>query len=76
MRAAAGRGAGYTGRVGFQGTARDDPFIDPVPFEEITPPEGVTVRLTQRGGHVGFIGWTGRWAERVAAEWLIAGGAQ
>lgn len=51
-------------------TSRDDPFIAPEPFEELTPPECVTVRITRRGGHVGYVGWTGRWAERLAVEWL------
>ncbi|MGL4550017.1 MAG: YheT family hydrolase [Gemmataceae bacterium] len=61
------------GRIGARTlivTARDDPFIDPGPFDELTPPPGVTVRVTERGGHVGFVGWGGGWAERAAVAWL------
>jgi predicted alpha/beta-fold hydrolase len=54
-------------------TARDDPFIDPGPFDELTPSANLLVRVTERGGHVGFIGWGGRWAEAVAVGWLLGG---
>lgn len=55
-------------------TARDDPFIAADPFERLTPPPNVTVRIADRGGHTGFLGRDGRggtgWAERHIAEWL------
>jgi predicted alpha/beta-fold hydrolase len=55
-------------------TARDDPFIDVAPFEDIQPSRYVETRILNRGGHVGFIGRDGngglRWAERHAVEWV------
>ena len=56
-------------------TARDDPFIAVEPFEELTPPPNVTLRILPHGGHVGFLGCDGsggfRWAERRLVEWLM-----
>jgi len=53
-------------------TSRDDPFVDPIPFEEIPKREPLTVWIVPRGGHVGFVdAWGGRWAERWAARWLL-----
>jgi predicted alpha/beta-fold hydrolase len=55
-------------------TARDDPFIAVEPFESLTPAAAVEVRILERGGHLGFLGWDGaggiRWAERRLMEWL------
>jgi hypothetical protein len=55
-------------------TARDDPFIAVEPFEELRPSPMVQVRILERGGHVGFIGWDGgggiRWAEHHLVQWL------
>jgi predicted alpha/beta-fold hydrolase len=55
-------------------TARDDPFVCPQPFETVTVPACVDVRIYPRGGHLGFLGWDGvggfRWGERRIAEWL------
>jgi predicted alpha/beta-fold hydrolase len=57
-------------------TARDDPFIAVEPFEKLTAPAHVDVRILERGGHLGFLGWDGaggiRWAERRLVEWLHA----
>jgi predicted alpha/beta-fold hydrolase len=53
-------------------TARDDPFIAVEPFEELRAPAHVEVHIADRGGHVGFIGWGGRWAERWLVDWLLA----
>jgi hypothetical protein len=54
-------------------TARDDPFIAVEPFEELSPPGHIEVRIVDRGGHLGFLGWDGsggiRWAERRVLEW-------
>jgi predicted alpha/beta-fold hydrolase len=56
-------------------TARDDPFIPAAPFETLTAPPHIEVRIMPRGGHVGFLGWDGaggvRWVERRVAEWLL-----
>ena len=56
-------------------TARDDPFIAVEPFEELTPPPNVTLRILPKGGHVGFLGLDGdggiRWAERRLVNWLL-----
>jgi predicted alpha/beta-fold hydrolase len=56
-------------------TARDDPFIAVEPFEALTPPSNVTLRILPKGGHVGFLGRDGaggiRWAERRLVEWLL-----
>jgi predicted alpha/beta-fold hydrolase len=56
-------------------TARDDPFIAPEPFEELTPPSHVEVRILEHGGHLGFLGWDGaggiRWAERRIVDWVM-----
>ena len=58
-------------------TARDDPFIAVEPFEELRTavPEHVTIRIVDRGGHLGFLGWDGaggiRWADRYGADWLV-----
>jgi predicted alpha/beta-fold hydrolase len=55
-------------------TARDDPFVAVGPFGEIQAPPHVEVRIVDRGGHLGFIGWDGaggiRWGERRVVEWL------
>jgi predicted alpha/beta-fold hydrolase len=55
-------------------TARDDPFIDVEPFETLAVPPHVRVRVLDRGGHLGFLGWDGcggiRWAERRVADWV------
>lgn len=56
-------------------TARDDPFIAVGPFEELTGPSHIEVRIVERGGHLGFIGWDGaggiRWAERRIVDWVM-----
>ncbi len=58
-------------------TARDDPFIAVAPFEELSPPPGVTLCVLPRGGHLGFLGHDGaggiRWAERRVLEWVLGG---
>jgi predicted alpha/beta-fold hydrolase len=55
-------------------TARDDPFIAVEPFEKLSPPPLVEVHVTERGGHLGFLGWDGaggfRWAERRVVDWV------
>ena len=56
-------------------TARDDPFIAVEPFEELKPPQNVTVEILPYGGHIGFVGWDGtggvRWAESRVTDWVV-----
>jgi predicted alpha/beta-fold hydrolase len=56
-------------------TARDDPFITFEPFDALPAAQHITVHVTERGGHLGFLGWDGnggvRWAERRVADWVI-----
>jgi predicted alpha/beta-fold hydrolase len=58
-------------------TARDDPFIAVEPIEALRGRLAhVEVRVLDRGGHMGFLGWDGaggiRWAERQVANWLLS----
>jgi predicted alpha/beta-fold hydrolase len=51
--------------------ARDDPFVDPAPIESLSAPACVEIRMTNHGGHVGYLGSDGfYWGERAVAEWL------
>lgn len=56
-------------------TARDDPFIAAKPFEELPFMPNVEVRIEERGGHLGFVGYDGRggvrWAEPQLASWIL-----
>jgi predicted alpha/beta-fold hydrolase len=56
-------------------SARDDPFVAADPIERLTCPANVTVRLTDHGGHGGFLGADGAggfcWGERAVARWLL-----
>jgi len=54
-------------------TARDDPFITPGPIEAAESAR-VRVWVCDRGGHTGFLGRGGAWAERVIADWLTVDG--
>jgi hypothetical protein len=55
--------------------ARDDPFVAAEPIEGLNCPHHVTVRLTDHGGHGGFLGADGAggfcWGERSVARWLL-----
>jgi predicted alpha/beta-fold hydrolase len=57
--------------------ARDDPFVAPEPIERLTCPATVEVRMTDHGGHVGFLGSDGAggfcWGERAVVGWLTQG---
>ncbi len=54
--------------------ARDDPFVAAGPIERLACPATVEVRLTDHGGHTGFLGADGAggfcWGERAVVEWL------
>jgi predicted alpha/beta-fold hydrolase len=58
-------------------TAADDPFVPPGPFKEraVTRNRNITLRITDSGGHCGFVeeasdGYDGYWAERQIVEFL------
>ena len=55
-------------------TSRDDPFVAVAPFEELSVPDHVRVRIADRGGHVGYLGVMAeggiRWAERRLVAFL------
>lgn len=56
-------------------TARDDPFIAVEPFETLSVPDNITIKIFNHGGHLGFLGWDGaggyRWAERHVIDWIV-----
>jgi predicted alpha/beta-fold hydrolase len=56
-------------------TARDDPFIVTEPLEACAAFPPFEVRVLERGGHLGYLGWDGaggiRWAEARVAEWVV-----
>ena len=55
--------------------ARDDPFVAVGPIERLACPADVEVRITEHGGHVGFLGRDGAgghcWGEWQVVEWLV-----
>jgi predicted alpha/beta-fold hydrolase len=55
-------------------TARDDPFVTVEPFAGLGVSGPVEVHVTDRGGHLGFLGPDGaggiRWAERRVIDWI------
>jgi predicted alpha/beta-fold hydrolase len=58
-------------------TACDDPFILVNPYEALKVPPHIEVHITERGGHMGFLGWDGaggiRWAEQRVVGWVTGG---
>ena len=57
-------------------TARDDPFISVLPYEQIPKRSHLELLITERGGHLGFLGPTGkpsifRWMDELIIEWII-----
>jgi uncharacterized protein len=55
--------------------SRDDPFIAATPFEQLPPLRNVEVRLTDHGGHLGFLGFAGhgtdfRWMDQQLLDWI------
>ena len=56
--------------------ARDDPFVSAESFADVKVSPAVEVRILEKGGHLGFLGWDGaggiRWAERRILEWVMA----
>jgi hypothetical protein len=56
-------------------SARDDPFISPVPYQVLAPLPHVELNLTEHGGHLGFLGFTGvtgdfRWMDHCLLDWI------
>jgi hypothetical protein len=58
-------------------TAADDPFVPPGPFREraVVRNRNITVKITEHGGHCGFVeqardGYDGYWAEREIVEFV------
>lgn len=51
----------------------DDPVVDSQSLKALSPPSHIEVLLTEKGGHVGFLGWTGtsfRWMDEVILAWV------
>jgi hypothetical protein len=60
--------------------SRDDPLVPCEALERLRPPDGVRVHLTDRGGHLGFVGRGGvdpdrRWMDWRVVDWVLARGA-
>lgn len=58
-------------------TSRDDPLVPVQPFEELDLPSLVTLEITERGGHLGYISRSGsdedrRWMDWRIVDWVTA----
>jgi hypothetical protein len=51
--------------------SRDDPMVPAELFEQLPLPDSVTLRLTDHGGHLGFIGQKGPDPDRRWMDWRI-----
>jgi predicted alpha/beta-fold hydrolase len=55
-------------------TARDDPFVTAEPIAALAGRSPIEVHVTERGGHLGFLGRDGtggiRWAEWRVIDWI------
>lgn len=56
-------------------SSADDPVVDGAALARVPHTNNVDVILTERGGHVGFLGWGTtwdevRWSDQVVARWL------
>jgi predicted alpha/beta-fold hydrolase len=52
-------------------TSRDDPLVPVESFESLPPAPAVTVAITERGGHLGFLGRAGLDPDRRWMDWRI-----
>jgi uncharacterized protein len=57
-------------------SSRDDPFIAVTPFEELPERPNIERYLTDHGGHLGFLGFTGqslnyRWMDELVVDWIL-----
>ena len=55
--------------------AADDPFVDWTSVNGLTLPQNIHVHLTQKGGHLGFLGTPGsqegyRWMDNQVVRWI------
>jgi hypothetical protein len=62
-------------------SARDDPMIPPDCLERIHLPPAVRLHMSDRGGHLGFVGRGGvdadrRWMDWRVVDWVAAAGAR
>jgi hypothetical protein len=58
-------------------SSRDDPFIDARPYEQLRRPRHIELCMTDRGGHLGFLGFTARrgdfrWMDECLIDWIAA----
>ena len=58
-------------------SARDDPMIPPDTLESASLPPAVRLHMTDRGGHLGFVGRRGvdadrRWMDWRVVDWVLA----
>jgi predicted alpha/beta-fold hydrolase len=56
-------------------SSRDDPFIAVAPFEQLPQRRNIELCITQHGGHLGFLGFTGqwlnyRWMDELVVDWI------
>jgi hypothetical protein len=56
-------------------TARDDPFIAVAPYEALPSSSELELHITEHGGHLGYLGFTGRawdyrWMDDVLLDWI------
>lgn len=56
-------------------SSRDDPFIAATSFENVPSRPHIEVRLIDNGGHLGFVGFTGkpmnfRWMDQTLLDWI------
>jgi predicted alpha/beta-fold hydrolase len=57
-------------------SSRDDPFIAVEPFVALPPRPNIECCLTDHGGHLGFLGFTGqslnyRWMDESVVDWIL-----
>lgn len=57
-------------------SSRDDPFISPAPYDVLPRRSHIKLWLTDRGGHLGFLGRTGRlfdmrWMDQSILSWSV-----
>lgn len=55
--------------------AQDDPVVSRIKFSKISYKENIDLLITKKGGHVGWLGYTGkccwyRWMDKVVVKWV------
>lgn len=56
--------------------SRDDPIVDSTVFDAVFVPDHIKILITQKGGHLGFLGRPGRkrafyWMDSVILNWIF-----